>query len=49
MYAKLVSPGGIWDPGIPCVSWGGVPIEASCSDGNIPRYGDCAPVGCSPK
>ena len=48
MYAELISPEGIWDPGIPCVSWGGVPIDASCTNGNIPRQGDCALTGSTP-
>ncbi len=45
MYAKLISPGGNWDPGIPCVSLGGAPIEAPCANGNVPRGGGCVLVG----
>ncbi len=37
MYAKLITPEGNWDPGIPCIGWGGVPIDAFCQNGNIPR------------
>ncbi|MBU7028886.1 MAG: hypothetical protein HXS48_18265 [Theionarchaea archaeon] len=51
MYAKLISDGptGIWDPGIPCLGWGGAPIDAFCQNGNVPRGGDCALIGSSPK
>ncbi len=48
MYAKLVSPGGNWDPGIPCLSWGGAPVDAPCSSGNTPKWIDCALLGNSP-
>lgn len=40
MYAKLITPDGNWDPGppgFPCVSYGGMPTDASCTVGIIPK------------
>ncbi len=45
MYARLIEPGGNWDPGIPCISLGGAPIDAPCQFGNTPRGDPCALFG----